>query len=80
MSITIYSKEDCPNCQAAINLCEANSLTYRVFKLGVDYTKEDLVTLVPGARTVPQIFEGTEHIGDFTKFKQKFVDSAYTLS
>jgi glutaredoxin len=78
--ITIYSKDNCPHCDAAVNLCEANSLTYRVFKLGKDFTKEDLVTLVPNARSVPQIFEGTEYVGDFTKFKQKFVDSTYTLS
>lgn len=73
--ITIYSKDNCPNCKAVADLCESKGFNYEVLKLDVDYKKEDLLTLCPvPVRSVPQIFQDGEYLGDFTKFKQKFVD------
>lgn len=75
--ITIYSKENCPNCQAAVDICESRGLIYELLKLDIDYVKEELIGLCPvPARSLPQIFIDDEYLGDFTKFKQKFVDIA----
>lgn len=40
-------------------------------ELGIDWTKEDLLAMVPNARTVPQIFFGDELIGGFDNLQEK---------
>lgn len=75
--ITIYSKENCPNCLAVSQICESENLPYKLLKLDVDYSVEQLIDMCPvPIRAVPQVFQDGEYIGDFTKFKQKFVDKA----
>lgn len=73
--ITIYSKENCPNCKATADICRNLGLDYEFLKLDIDYTRDELVAICPEpVRSVPQIFVDGEYLGDFTKFKQKFVD------
>lgn len=57
MSYTIYSTHTCPFCTAAQNLLSQNKLPFDVKY--VDANKEilaEMLTLAPGAKTVPQIF------------------------
>ena len=61
---TVYSKDHCPYCQMAESSLKARAQEYKVLKLGVDYTKEELLEKVPGAKSVPQIFKGDIYIGD----------------
>jgi glutaredoxin 3 len=60
-TIVIYSKENCQFCDIAKNWFTNNSLEYTEHKVGVNgFTREDLLTAVPTARTVPQIvIDGT---------------------
>jgi len=75
--ITIYSKENCPNCQEAVNICSHKGWDYEVKKLGVDYEIQDLMEACPvPVKTVPQIFVDGEYYGGISNFKQKFVDIA----
>ena len=64
----IYSKPHCPNCDKAKAYLDSKGIPYQEFKLDVGQVKEDGVSyftvealqkLVPGARTVPQIFQKT---------------------
>jgi glutaredoxin len=67
----IYSKDNCSYCDAAKNLLTSRSIEFVESKIGVDITKEMLLEIVPGARTVPQIFlltsDGEQYIGGFNE-------------
>lgn len=69
-SLTIVSKPNCPNCVTAKSVCSMYSLAYSEKVLGVDITIEELSTLAPGARELPQIFSGEERIGGLAEFKR----------
>lgn len=81
----VYSKPNCPYCTQAKALLKSKGLEYLELMLdlgqpqeqGVNYASmEQLEELVPGVRTVPQIFErlggaapATKHIGGFSELK-----------
>ena len=65
--IVIYGKPQCPFCDSAKALCEARNLEYTYKQLGVDFNREEVLELFPGARTFPQIKVGETSIGGFDK-------------
>jgi glutaredoxin len=67
--IKIYGKPSCPFCQKAKDLAERKGLDYIYLTLDVNYTREDLMELVPNARTVPQIFVNETLIGGYNDFE-----------
>lgn len=83
----VYSKPSCPFCDQAKALLEQKGLDFEVIMLDVGQpkidskkyiTRDELLNLFPGARTVPQITyedpeEGQVYIGGFTELK-KFLD------
>ena len=44
MKFTLYSKEGCSYCKKAERLLELAKVEYRVYKLGVDFTKEQFIS------------------------------------
>ena len=79
---TVWSKETCGYCNLAIA-----ELTERNYKVTVKkliepntpkeskdwmFTKEDLLEVVPNAKSVPQIFIGEEYIGGYTDLMKYF--------
>ena len=71
MKAIVWTKDACPYCVAAKNLLEQQGIEYEEKKIGVDYTREQLLEAVPTARTVPQIFLDGTLVGGFTELKQK---------
>lgn len=80
MKSLMYSKENCPYCDAARTLLDSLSIDYIELKLGVDYAKEDLVQVMeannrPTDRlTVPQVFLNGRYIGgsdDLAKYVEE---------
>ncbi|WP_407305396.1 glutaredoxin domain-containing protein [Acinetobacter sp.] len=67
---TLYTKENCPNCDKAKQLLAAKGLPFQALQLGKDYSREDLVAMIPSARTVPQILKDGQVIGGYTELKQ----------
>jgi glutaredoxin len=67
----VWSKPNCPNCVKAKTLLEIGGIDYTENKIGVDYTKEQLLKVVPLARSVPQIFLNGEYIGGYEELKVK---------
>lgn len=66
MKIEIYSKDNCPYCDMAINLSEnTEGVVSSVFKLDTDFTREELFEKFPNARTFPQITIDGESIGGY---------------
>ena len=79
---TVWSKETCGYCNLAI--AELNQRNYKVTvkklieantpKESQDwmFTKEDLLEVVPNARSVPQIFIDDQYIGGYTDLMKYF--------
>jgi glutaredoxin 3 len=75
---TIYSKPNCTYCKQAKALLDSLNLDYVEIELDVGQEKlptgtyvpvSTLLELVPGAKTVPQIFDNDHHIGGFKELK-----------
>ena len=71
MKAIVWTKDACPYCVAAKALLEQQGIEYEEKRIGVDYTREQLLEAVPTARTVPQIFLDGELVGGFTQLQQK---------
>ncbi len=61
--ITIYGKDDCPQCDKAKQIVELRNEEYTYLKLGKDFTKEELLERFPGARSFPQIVVDEDTVG-----------------
>lgn len=70
MNAIIWTKDHCPYCDQAKSLMQQRGITYEERRIGLGYTREQLLEAVPTARTVPQIFLDGQHIGGFTELKQ----------
>lgn len=74
MNIQIYSKDQCPYCDMAVrkaeSLRDSNKAEFKVFKLGVDFTREQLFELFPNAKTFPQIIIDDQSIGGYNQFEE----------
>ncbi len=70
MSITIYSKSSCSQCDQAKMLLSMKGIDFTVKMLNVDYTLEELKELVPTARAFPIIFEDDNYVGTLSDLKQ----------
>ena len=73
--VLVYSKKDCPWCTKAKELLDANGIEYQELIFGQDYTKEELQNLtgIKNRLTVPQIFIGGEHLGNYEQLKAWFM-------
>ena len=65
----VWSKDQCPYCVQAKALLESRGIEYEERNINNGWDKDDLLTAVPGARTVPQIFVDGQLIGGFTELK-----------
>jgi glutaredoxin len=63
----IISKENCPQCQKAIVMLERAGYEYVEYKIGKTITREEALEMAPGARSVPQIFDGKTHVGGYNE-------------
>jgi len=74
--VIIYGKPNCPFCERAKSLCQAQNRSYEYQTVGVDITKEQLEEKVGRPiRTVPQIFimeDGfAEYVGGFQELARR---------
>lgn len=75
MNIEIFSKDNCPYCDMAVHKAQAmvqetSEHSYKVFKLGKDFGREEMLENFPGARTFPQIRVNGKNIGGWLEFKE----------
>ena len=68
MNVTVFSKDNCPNCVKAMVLLSDYNPT--VFKVGVDISRDEFFIKFPGIKTLPQIIINGEHVGGFTALEQ----------
>lgn len=69
MSITIYSKPACSQCDQAKMLLKMKGIEFTSKVLDVDYTLEELKELVPTARNFPVIFIDDKFIGGYNELR-----------
>ena len=71
MKALVWSKENCVFCERAKTLLDSKSIEYEERKIGDGWSRDDLLAVVPAARSVPQIFLDNEHVGGFEELKRK---------
>ena len=71
MKAIVWSKDNCTYCDQAKKLLELHDIYFEEKKIGHGYTLQDLLEVVPNARTAPQIFLDEDYVGGFTELKQK---------
>jgi len=63
----IWSTPTCSFCKNAKAELTKRGIEYEERIIGVDWTKEQLLEVVPNARTVPQIFIDEIYVGGYTE-------------
>jgi glutaredoxin len=71
MKAVVWSKDNCTYCDQAKKLLETKGIEVEEKKIGHGYTLQDLLAVVPNARTAPQIFLDEDYVGGFTELKLK---------
>jgi glutaredoxin 3 len=66
--IIVYSKKVCPNCVKVKSLLDSKGVKYTEIDIETNAAGRDVV-LSHGLRSVPQVFDGEQLIGDFDKTK-----------
>ena len=66
----VWSKNACPFCDQAKGLLKMKGIEFEERNINKDWTKEQLLEVVPNARTLPQIFLGDNYIGGFTELRK----------
>jgi glutaredoxin len=72
MKAVVWSKYNCTFCDQAKALLTQQGIKFEERKIGDGYTREELLEMVPGARTLPQVFLDEKLIGGFTELKAYF--------
>jgi len=68
---TVYSKPNCPACDRAKTLLSIRECIYEVKDATDPEIREELLDLIPNARSVPQIFEDETYIGGYEELSEK---------
>ena len=74
MKAIVWSKDNCTYCDQAKKLLEAQGIELEEKKIGHGYTLQDLLEVVPNARTAPQIFLGENYVGGFMELKEEMIN------
>jgi len=70
MEAIVWSKDPCPFCDRAKNLLKLKGIEFEERNITTgNWTKEQLMESVPGARTVPQILINGQLIGGFNELQ-----------
>ena len=74
MKATVWSKPGCPQCVSAKQLLKTKGIEYEEKNIAEGYKIQDLLELVPNAKTMPQIWLDEQHIGGFSDLQKKLSD------
>lgn len=70
MNVILWSKSACSYCEMSKNLLQSKGILYEEKKIGYDgVSRDDLLKVLPSARSVPQVFIDGSHIGGFQELK-----------
>lgn len=61
--VTVYTVPDCLDCAAVKNLLRESGIPFREVDISEIPGSRDALAMLSGVRTVPQVFAGSEFIG-----------------
>ena len=68
--VVIYTGDLCVHCNWAIDLLKRKNIQFTEYNIAKDETKrEEMFKKSNGARTIPQIFIGEQHVGGNTELQ-----------
>lgn len=71
----VWSMNGCPYCDKAKELLDNSGIDYEERNImSEEWSKEQLLEAVPGARTVPQIFLNNKYIGGYNELYTYYED------
>lgn len=70
--VLVYSKKPCPYCEQAKTLLTKKGFNYTELDVTRPDVLDQLRDLVPGVKTVPQIFIDGNHVGGYTELVEYF--------
>ena len=73
MKAVVWSKPACPFCVKAKNLLKNKGIEYEEKNIAEGHKIEDLLALVPNARTMPQIWLDGKYVKDSIAGKLTYV-------
>ena len=76
--IYIWGKPQCSQCEAAKRLLDSRNIQYEYLQLDVDFTREQILSEFPEARTFPQIVINGLKIGGYDKLGPYLEETGYT--
>ncbi len=71
MKAIVWSKPNCQQCTSAKQLLQLNNIEYEEKNIAEGHKIQDLLALVPNAKTMPQIWLDEEHIGGYLELRKK---------
>lgn len=77
MPVLVLTKDACPYCDMAKTFLKKYNIEFETRNLGTDLTREELLEMCPGARTMPQIIIGSAVIGGYTELIKYVEDTGF---
>lgn len=68
----VWSKPNCKHCISAKSLLTNKGIAYEERMIGSEWSVEQLLEVVPSAKSVPQIFINEDYIGGATELEALF--------
>jgi glutaredoxin len=75
--IIIWGKAQCSHCESAKRLFDNRELEYEYRQLGIDFEREEVLEMFPGARTFPQIVVNGLKIGGYDQLGTYLEETGY---
>ena len=69
MKAIVWSKPACPFCVKAKNLLKSKGIEYEEKNIAEGHNIQDMLALVPNARTMPQVWVDDQHIGGYDEVR-----------
>lgn len=73
--VIIFGRPGCYYCDEAKKLSTVNMIKYEWKDVTEGDNKQELLSLVPSAKTVPQIFVNGQYVGGFVEYEQYVADN-----
>jgi len=64
---TVYGSVNCVACKQAVQLLQSKGLEVKLKMISYPSNLQELQTLIPGVKTVPQIFKNETYIGGYAE-------------
>ena len=70
-NFVVLIMKGCPYCDLALDLLDERKIPYKLLTLNIDFQREDLDKIAPGAKTYPQILINGYSIGGYDDLVEK---------